>query len=394
MDADADTQTTSKGSSPARRKSGTSVEESGDDVLPIPPRNGEEYEADEKTVPDDKSFHLHKTASNVLSRVTSGLTTHSLRDPGPPPNGGLKAWTQVGCTWIVLFTTWGYVNSFGSFQTYYASTLQEAPSTISWIGSVQVWLTFFIGAFSGRMLDAGYFIPTFIVGAVLQLLGIFMMSISHSFWSLMLTQGVLTGIGGGIFFTPSMGLLSTYWSTRRGVAIGIATTGNSAGGMIYPVIVRELLPKIGFAWTARVLGFVNLGCLCVVLAFMRPRLPPRATGPLIDWKAFTEPVYMLFVGGIWFAMWVTYWMFYYVRAARKLSWNLHRSLSTTLTLILPDCFLRRRCHRTPVRAVHHSDHCSERRRLPCAHSHSLFRRRIWTAQHSHPQPLRLRRRGV
>lgn len=30
----------------------------------------------------------------------------------------------------------GYINSFGLFQTYYASTLDLPPSTISWIGSV------------------------------------------------------------------------------------------------------------------------------------------------------------------------------------------------------------------------------------------------------------------
>lgn len=113
----------------------------------------------------------------------------------------------------------------------------------------------------------------------------------------MLTQGIMTGIGGGIFFTPSMGLIGTYFSSRRALAIGITTTGNSAGGMIYPVLVQQLLPKIGFAWTARVLGFLNLGLLSVVFVFMRPRLPPRKSGPIIDMSAFKEPVYAFFVAG-------------------------------------------------------------------------------------------------
>lgn len=43
------------------------------------------------------------------------------------------------------------------------------------------------------------------------------------------------------------------------------------GGMIYPILTRELLPKIGFAWTTRVLGFLNLGLLAIAFAFMRPR---------------------------------------------------------------------------------------------------------------------------
>lgn len=38
---------------------------------------------------------LTRAPSNALSRVSSRFTTHSLPDPGPPPDGGLKAWTQI-----------------------------------------------------------------------------------------------------------------------------------------------------------------------------------------------------------------------------------------------------------------------------------------------------------
>lgn len=68
-------------------------------------------------------------------------------------------------------------------------------------GSVQNWFTFFIGAFSGRLLDAGLFLPTLIVGSVIQILGIFFMSLSTTYWQLMLTQGIMTGLGGGIVST-------------------------------------------------------------------------------------------------------------------------------------------------------------------------------------------------
>jgi MFS family permease len=119
---------------------------------------------------------------------------------------------------------------------------------------MQVWLTFVVGAFSGRMLDAGLFLPTFCVGVVLQVTGIFLMSLSTKYWQLVLTQGIMTGLGGGIFFCPAIGLVATYFSKRRAIAVGITSTGNAAGGMIYPVLARELLGRIGFAWTARVLG--------------------------------------------------------------------------------------------------------------------------------------------
>lgn len=70
--------------------------------------------------------------------------------------------------------------------------------------------------------------------------------------------------------------------------------------------------QLGFAWTTRVLGFINLGALTLCVCFMRPRLPPRKSGPLIDWSAFREPVWNFFVTGWWLVMWANYFTFYYV----------------------------------------------------------------------------------
>jgi hypothetical protein len=76
--------------------------------------------------------------------------------------------------------------------------------------------------------------------------------------------------------------------------------------------VRQLLGKVGFGWTVRVLGFINVACLSVVLAFMKPRLPPRKTGPLIDWEAIKDVPFCLHVLGVCFLMPPVYCVFYYV----------------------------------------------------------------------------------
>lgn len=56
---------------------------------------------------DEGTSPLKKTTSNVLTKVASHMTTRSIIDPGPPPDGGITAWTQVMCGWIVNFSTWG-----------------------------------------------------------------------------------------------------------------------------------------------------------------------------------------------------------------------------------------------------------------------------------------------
>jgi fucose permease len=162
----------------------------------------------EQEHPEAPVARSNSRASNTLARVASRVTTRYIRDPGPPPDGGVLAWTQIFCAWLAILNTWGFVNSFGAFQPYYESILPESASTISWIGSTQACLLFALGMFSGRALDRGWFRPTIVIGIVIQILGIFALSGATTYWQFLLTQGFCTGVGGGIFFVPIMVSLS------------------------------------------------------------------------------------------------------------------------------------------------------------------------------------------
>ncbi len=180
------------------------------------------------------------------------------------------------------------------------------------MGSVQIFLLFFVGTFSGRATDYGLFRITFLIGSILQLVGVFMTSLSTKYWQLFLAQGICTGLGNGLCFCPTLSLLSTYFSTKRSLAIGIAAAGSATGGVVFPAIVQQLLPKIGFPWTVRVVGFVMLALQVVTLTFTKPRLPPRKTGPIVEWGAFKELPYALFAAGMFLNFWGLYFAFYYI----------------------------------------------------------------------------------
>jgi len=189
-----------------------------------------------------------------LERIMSRVSTVSSKNPGPPPDGGFKAWCQVVLAHLTVFNVWGVVNSFGLFQTYYVNNLGHSPSDISWIGSFQIFLIFFIGTFSGRALDAGLFKLTYAVGLFLQLFGTFMTSISKTYWQIFLAQGICTGIGQGLQFCPTIGLVSTYFSTKKSTALALAAAGTGTGGMVFPAMISRLLPRIGFGWSVRAAG--------------------------------------------------------------------------------------------------------------------------------------------
>lgn len=218
----------------------------------------------------------------------------------PPPDGGWFAWMQALMAHLAIINTWGTINSFGIFQTFYATMLSEQNSSISWIGSMQVFFLFVGGVFTGRLTDAGYFRPIFAAGSALVVVGSFMASVSTTYWQLFLSQGVCVGLGMGGIFCPVMAVLSTYFRRRRNLAIGIAISGASVGGMVYPSLARQLLPRLGFPWTMRTMAFVQLVTLLVSNLFMKARLPPRRSGPLVELSAFRERPYCFFTIGMFF----------------------------------------------------------------------------------------------
>ncbi|KAL0934423.1 MFS monocarboxylate transporter [Colletotrichum truncatum] len=219
---------------------------------------------------------------------------------GPPPDGGWQAWIQAMAAHLVVMNTWGTINSFGIFQTFYRSYLSRPASDISWIGSMQVFFLFVVGVLTGRLTDAGYFRVVLASGSTMVVVGSLMASFATEYWQLFLSQGVCIGLGMGGLFCPAMAVLSTYFKRRRNLAIGIAISGSATGGMVFPVMARQLLPQIGFGWTMRVMALVQLLTLAVANVFMRARVRPRRAGSLIELSAFKERPYLLFTIGMFF----------------------------------------------------------------------------------------------
>ncbi|KAL8800404.1 MAG: hypothetical protein Q9182_005206 [Xanthomendoza sp. 2 TL-2023] len=288
---------------PSTLESNCSIDQSSD-------LRGAQYAA---SVAGEKNEGIPNVAETGIERVLTRIATRSSQpDLGPPPDGGLQAWTQALMSHLIVFNTWGYIISYGVFQQYFTTALNRPPSDISWVGSVQIFILFFIGTASGRAVDYGLFRATFIVGTFFLLLGVFMTSLSTRYWQLFLAQGICTGLGNGLLFCPSLAVLSTYFSSNRALAIGISASGSATGGLVFPVVVQQLLPQIGFGWTVRVLGFIMLVLQVVAFVFTKPRVPPRKTGPLFEPAAFRELPYTLFAIGMFFSFWGIYFAFYYV----------------------------------------------------------------------------------
>ena len=125
----------------------------------------------------------------------------------------------------------GIINTYGSYETFYQAQFlsSRSYSAIAWVGSIQTFLSFIGGTAAGPVYDAGYARSLVVVGTLLSVTGMMITSICTTYWEIFWAQGVMVGLGFGLFFLPSVVIVSQYFTTRKAWATGIASTGSSIG---------------------------------------------------------------------------------------------------------------------------------------------------------------------
>ncbi|KAJ6497556.1 major facilitator superfamily domain-containing protein [Mycena sanguinolenta] len=186
----------------------------------------------------------------------------------------------------------------------------------AWIGSVQYSLIFVPGLVSGHFFDKGHLKIPFFVASVVLVTATFLVGQCTQYWHFLLCQGFATGISAGILFSPVSAVIGHWFKTRRGFASAFVSMGSSVGGTLFPIIARNLIPRVGqvfsvfppdstnvlsrFPWTLRTIGFILLCSLGCANLTVRRRLPPKyVAGGLFNWAAFRNPAYTIYcISGI------------------------------------------------------------------------------------------------
>lgn len=123
------------------------------------------------------------------------------------------------------------IQSYGIFQAYYQTTMlrDSTGSDLAWIGSVQVFANFFCVLVSNPLVSRGYFRHCFHGASFTLFIGILSTSWCTTYPQLLGVQGALIGVSMGVIFASGFILVSTYFSSKTGLALAICATGASFG---------------------------------------------------------------------------------------------------------------------------------------------------------------------
>ncbi|KAL7909718.1 major facilitator superfamily domain-containing protein [Trichoderma velutinum] len=178
------------------------------------------------------------------------------------PDGGFRAWLVVVGGFLDFAIAFGLVNSFGTFQARYESEWTWlSTSTITWIGSIQLFILFLGGAVVGPIFDKYGSRALMFSGTAVCLLSFICSSFATQFYQYLLAQGILFGVGNALLFYPATGAISEWFNHKRGLALGIALSGSSVGGIFWPIIINKLFTVVSAPWVHRIIALISIPIL-------------------------------------------------------------------------------------------------------------------------------------
>ena len=188
------------------------------------------------------------------------------------------AWVVVWATFVCLALIFGVSYSFAAFFEPFAAEFSAQRAEVSWIFGLSGFVYFVLGAGGGMLADR--FGPRLVCSAGMALiaLGLLATSWATSLLAVYLSYGLLVGLGIALVYTPSIASVQPWFTTRRGLAGGIASSGVGAGTLLVPVLVAMAIGPMPWREAMQVLalGVLVLGLLAAALLRRAPAA--QATG--------------------------------------------------------------------------------------------------------------------
>lgn len=263
-------------------------------------------EEEEEEEPEESSGgdNIHPTPTKSSSSSSSNNI-----DPHGAfyPEGGTRAWLVVLGSFSGMVAALGIMNTIGVYESYLArhQLASYSAASIGWILSIYVFLAFGAGLVIGPIFDVHGPRWLLLAGSILIILATFLLGVCTQYWHFILVFGILAGLGTALIFTPTIAAVGHFFYEKRGNATGVAAMGGAIGGIVFPLMLQNLFPKVGWGWATRIQGFVFVVLLVLANLLVRSRLPPKPNQSIMpDFMIFRQLNFALVTAGTFFMEWV------------------------------------------------------------------------------------------
>ncbi|KAF5694880.1 monocarboxylate transporter 2 [Fusarium denticulatum] len=213
-----------------------------------------------------------------------------------PVDGRIAAWRLLGVAFVFETLLWGTVLSLDDYYSR-IPTFASSPY-IGVVGTIA----------SGLGYIGAPFVMPFIqkhqrwrrqmiwVGWPICIGGLGTGSFANTLETLILTQGVVYGVGFLILYYPILMMVNEYWIVRRGMAYGLLCGASGVSGAVMPFVIQTLLSTYGYQTTLRAVAVGSAVLTGPLIPFLDGRLPPSAhvITPKTNCSFFKSPLFWLY----------------------------------------------------------------------------------------------------
>ncbi len=199
---------------------------------------------------------------------------HRLTDPSSRLFYG---WIIVLVCGLTLLVAFGVRLSFSVFFVVLLDDFAWSRANTALIFSINMLVFAIFSTPAGMALDRWGVRRVFGIGAGLLGLGLLLSSRVQSLPQLIITYGIIVGLGITILgLGPQASVISRWFVRRRGMAIGLAFAGTGVGAMVLIPVTAVLVSAIGWRGAYMALAILALAMIPAIVYFLR--LSPARIG--------------------------------------------------------------------------------------------------------------------
>ncbi|CAI9737888.1 monocarboxylate transporter 5-like [Octopus vulgaris] len=188
-----------------------------------------------------------------------------------PPDGGW-GWVVTFASFLCNVIVDGICLSYGSIKQVFEDHFGVTATASTLIGSLLTGSYLMIGPFASTLATKYGCRKVTIAGSIFAAAAFFISSFSSSIQMLIVTYGILGGIGFGFIYLPSIVIIGYWFEKKRAFATGVAVCGMGLGTFIFPPLTEYLLQKYNWQDCVIIISGLILNC-AVCGALFRPVRP-------------------------------------------------------------------------------------------------------------------------
>ncbi|KAK1973317.1 major facilitator superfamily domain-containing protein [Colletotrichum cereale] len=198
--------------------------------------------------------------------------------------------------------TWGFGSAFGVFREYYfrhgpmAGNQVVTSVGVMSMGTLQIMSPLLLRFLSGRPRQRK---PMMWAGMALVSASSIGAAFSMTPLQLIMTQGLLYGIGSGLLFAPSISFIDEWFLERRGLANGLFFGSNNIAAAGLSPVFSLVLERFGPRTVLTAWAILAASVISVCILFVRPRVTKydkttEESKEKVSWGSFKKPLFWLF----------------------------------------------------------------------------------------------------